>query len=110
MDTSDQNPKSEAHAFSVHHINAEKARGKEEIERCAHYKRSGHSKDMCWILNPHLRPKRGDQQLTEAATRRGEKTLEIERKGFLSGKETESESKTSREESRLDKIEALWHR
>jgi hypothetical protein len=108
MDTSDQNPKSEAHTFSVHHFNVEKARGKGEIERCAHYKRSGHSKD--WILNPHLRPKREDQQLTEAATRRGEKTLEIERKGFLSGKETEGESKTSREESRLDKIKALWHR
>jgi hypothetical protein len=60
MGTSDQNPKSEAHAFSVHHFNAGKARGKGDIERCAHCKRSGHSKDRCWVLNPHIRPKRGD--------------------------------------------------
>jgi hypothetical protein len=107
MGTSDQNPKSEAHAFSIHHFNAGKVRGKGEIERCAHCKRSVHSKDMCWVLNPHLCPKRGDQQFTEAAKRRGEKTLKIERKGFLSAKETKGESKMSREESRLDKIEAL---
>jgi hypothetical protein len=35
------------------------------------------------------------------------KTLEIERKGFLSAKETENKSNTSREESLLDKIEAF---
>jgi hypothetical protein len=32
MGTSDSNLKLEAHAFSVHHSNVGKARGKEEIE------------------------------------------------------------------------------
>jgi len=43
MGTSDSNPKLEAHAFSVHHFNARKARDKREIERRAYYKKSGHS-------------------------------------------------------------------
>jgi hypothetical protein len=107
LGTFDQIPKSEAHAFSVHHFNARKVRGKGEIERCAHCKKSSHSQDRCWVLNPHLRPKRGDQQLTEAPKRRGMKTLEIERMGFLSTKEIEDESNTSQEESRLDKIEVF---
>jgi hypothetical protein len=47
MGTSDQTPKSKAHAFSVHHFNVGKARGKGEIERCDHCKRSGHSQDRC---------------------------------------------------------------
>jgi hypothetical protein len=87
MDTYDLIPKLEAHTFSTHHSNAEKARGKGEIERCAHCKKNDHSQEKYWVLNPHLRPKLGDQQPVEVAKRRGVKTLENERKGFLSAKE-----------------------
>jgi hypothetical protein len=97
MGTSDSNSKPEAHAFSVHHSNARKARGKGDR--------------VMLVLNPHLLPtKRNDRNLTGVAKRREEralKTLEIKIKGFVSAKE-ESGPGSSREESnRLDKIESL---
>jgi hypothetical protein len=54
MGTSDLNLKSEAHPFSAHHSNIEKARGKGEIERCAHCKKNDHNQEKCWVLNPHF--------------------------------------------------------
>ncbi|XP_078179596.1 uncharacterized protein LOC144573717 [Carex rostrata] len=49
MKTADLNPKLEAHAFSAQHLNANKGKGKGEIDRCSHCKRDGHTQEKCWI-------------------------------------------------------------
>jgi len=70
MKTADLNPKPEAHAFSAQHLNTNKGRGKGEIDKCSHCKRDGHTQEKCWVLHPHLRPKRNDR-ISEAAKKKG---------------------------------------
>jgi gag-polypeptide of LTR copia-type len=56
MNISDQNPKSESHAFVV--VTPQAFKGKRGIgHRCTNCNRDGHLREGCWILYPHLRPK-----------------------------------------------------
>jgi hypothetical protein len=78
MRTPDLNPKPEVLAFSTQHL-TEKGR----TEQCSHYKSEGHSQERCWVLHPHLKPKRSERNQAEVAKKKGfVKTLEEERKGI----------------------------
>jgi hypothetical protein len=82
----DLNPKPEALAFLAQHFV-----GKGKTERCSHCKREGHNQGRCWVLHPHLRPKRTDRNQAEVAKKKVfAKALE-ERKGFVAAREEPSE-------------------
>jgi hypothetical protein len=56
MSVSDQNPKSESHAFTV--MNPQAFKGKKGTgQRCTHCNRDSHLREGCWNLYPHLKPK-----------------------------------------------------
>jgi hypothetical protein len=80
---------------------------KGEVDRCSHCKWECHTQDKCWVLHPHLRPKR-----VEAAGRIFFlKTLdggEGDKRGLVSMKGDSDEVKSSRNEAeRLDRLESL---
>jgi hypothetical protein len=70
MATSDLNPKPEAQDFTARHFNVGRAKGKKEIGRCTHCKKDCHTQDKCWVLHPHLRPKRIERNQSEEVKRR----------------------------------------
>jgi gag-polypeptide of LTR copia-type len=56
MSVSDQNPKSESHAFTA--MNPQAFKGKKSAgQRCTHCNRDGHLREGCWNLFPHLKLK-----------------------------------------------------
>jgi hypothetical protein len=58
MAATDSNPKPEAHAFSSQRPYDKRIREKMKIVKCTHYKRDRHTNDKCWVLYPHLKPKK----------------------------------------------------
>jgi hypothetical protein len=114
MGAPDSNPKPESHAFSAHRFNLGKGRNQGSRERCSHCNRDGHSQERCWILHPHLRPRKNQG---ETANKKAvSKILEPEKREFLSTREDASEKESkggsegtnSRNESnRLDRLEAM---
>jgi hypothetical protein len=105
QEATDSNPKPEAHAFSAQHFSVGKGKGKCEVVRCSHCKQEGHTQEKCWILHPHLRPKRNQ---TEAAWRKFfPKNLDggEEKRGMVSIKGDTEEAKSSQSEGeRLDRL------
>jgi hypothetical protein len=43
---------------------------KPKTERCSHCKRERHNQERCWVVHPHLRPKRTDRNQAEMAKKR----------------------------------------
>jgi gag-polypeptide of LTR copia-type len=106
MGISDSNLKPEAQAFTAQHLSVEKGKSKREVYRCKYCKKDGHTQDKCWVLHPHLRPKRS----WEGAKRRME-TLESgegEKRGLLLAKEEHiANNMSQREPDRLDRLESM---
>jgi hypothetical protein len=60
MNVSDQNSKSESHAFAA--MNSQAFKGKKDAgQRCTHCNWDGHLREGCWNLYSHLKPKWKDQ-------------------------------------------------
>ena len=98
-------PKPEAQAFSAQSYPGgngnNRAKGKGENRWCSQCKRDNHNTDRCWILHPHLKPKK----FVEAGKR---KTLE--NKAFVTAREegaTATEPKKEGEVDRLDRLEKM---
>jgi hypothetical protein len=76
---------------------------------CQYCKKEGHTQDRCWILHPHLRPKK--YQVEAAKRNFFVKTLdggEEERKSLVSARSDTREVKSSENERvRLDRLEII---
>jgi hypothetical protein len=104
MAATDSNPKPEAHAFSAQRFQDGQRGGKGEIAKCSHCKREGHTSDKCWVLHPHLKPKK----FTDSAKKReGSRTLELkdEKMAFASSKEEEIKGSHVNSDARLERVE-----
>jgi gag-polypeptide of LTR copia-type len=105
MAATDSNPKPEAQAFSAQRLYDRRLRGKGETVKCIHCKRDGHTSDRCWVLHPHLKPRKF---IELAKKKEGFKTLEPseQRRAFASVKGEEAkDANTETKGERLDRVE-----
>jgi hypothetical protein len=75
-----------------------------EIAKCSHCKREGHTSDKCWVLHPHLKPKK----FTDSPKKRERSiTLEFkdEKRVFASSKEEEMKGSYANSDARLERVE-----
>jgi hypothetical protein len=71
---------------------------KAKTERCSHCKREEHNQERCWVLHPHLKSKRTDQNQAEVAKKSFFTKILEERKRFVVTREpSEEERKGSSE-------------
>jgi hypothetical protein len=106
MAATDSNPKPEAHAFSAQRLQDGRRGGKGEIAKCSHCKTEGHTSDKCWVLHPHLKPKKF---IDSAKKREGSRTLEFkdEKRAFVSSKEEEMKGSDVNNDARLERVEKM---